>query len=122
MYIFSSTQKTPNNQLTLLRRVLIFSQCRISPDVDGAVERGIAVVDRVPVNVISRKVVTRIKEDLDSLEGVSVIESMEDLMLQNRSSATVALFEIDNELILVDEVSEGLHRTSVCMYDAKFWD
>lgn len=122
MNVLSSTQETPNNQFTLLHRVLVFSQLRISPDVDGTVQRGIAIIDWVPVNEIAKKMVASIKEDLDSLERISVIESMEDLMLQNRSSATVALFEIDEKLILVDEVCEGLHRTCIGMYDAKLWD
>jgi hypothetical protein len=95
MYILSSTQNTPENQLALPRCVLVFSQLRCSPNVSSTVERGIAVIGGVSVNVIARKMVTCTKKDLDPLERIPVIESMEDLMLQNRFSATVSLFEID---------------------------
>jgi hypothetical protein len=113
MYILSSTQEAPENQLTLLSRVLIFSHFRISPDVSSAVECGIAVIGRVSINVTFRKVVASSEKDLDPLERVPIKKPMKDLMLQNRPSTTISLFQIDEKLILMDEVSEGIHRTGI---------
>lgn len=76
-------------------------------------QRGIAVIDRVAINVASGKMVTSSEKNLDPLEGLPVIESMEDLMVQDCSSTTVSLFRVDEKLILVDEVPEGLHRTGI---------